>query len=335
MLKKILLIRTSSIGDIVLTTPVIRAIKKQKNWELHALTKKQYANIYEENPNIDAVHSFKKNISECLSNLKNENFDLIIDLHNNMRSLKVKRQLNVISYSFPKVNIAKWLLVNFKINKLPNIHIVDRYFKAVEPLGITNDGVGLEYYIPDNDIVIPETIDTKLKKGYIGFVIGGQHETKILPSVKAADIISKINKPVVLLGGADDNKRAKEIIELSPKSTVINTCGKLNINQSASLVKQADIIITNDTGLMHIAAAFNKPIISIWGNTVPDFGMYPYLPGNEKNYVIAEVENLTCRPCSKIGFKSCPKKHFNCMMKQDIDYIIEVVNNFYKTGHLR
>ena len=327
-MKKILLIRFSSIGDIVLTTPVVRAIKQQTNCELHAITKKQYAGIYKANPYIDKVHSFQKSVSECIMDLKNEKFDAVIDLHKNMRSHNIKKQLKVPSSSFPKLNIEKWLLVNLKINKLPNIHIVDRYFKAVKFLSVTNDGLGLEYYIPEKDEIIPKDIDDILGHGYIGFVIGGQHNTKILPTEKAAEIISKLKKPVVLLGGPDDKERGDEILKLSSSSKVINTCGNYNVNQSASLVKKANVIITNDTGMMHVAAAFQKPTISIWGNTVPDFGMFPYMPQNSSNYIISEVGNLSCRPCSKIGYKKCPKNHFKCMMYQDIDAIVESVNLF-------
>jgi len=211
---------------------------------------------------------------------------------------------------------------------LPNIHIVDRYFEAVKFFSVSNDGLGLEYYIPEEDEVIPEQIDDVLKHGYIGFVIGGQHNTKILPSDKVVEIISKLNKPVLLLGGPDDIERGVEIVKMSADYKVINTCGDFNINQSASLVKNADVIISNDTGLMHIAAAFNKPIISIWGNTVPKFGMYPYMPQHKNKYFIAEVANLSCRPCSKIGYKKCPKKHFKCMIDQDIDAIVKSVNSF-------
>ena len=322
LMKKILLIRFSSIGDIVLTTPVIRAIKNQTDFELHVLTKKQYASIYESNPYVDKTYSFKKDIDECIDKLKAEKYIFIVDLHKNMRTHRVKSLLKVKSSSFPKLNIEKWLLVNFKINKMPNIHIVDRYFEAVKSIGVVNDRLGLEYYIPDADEVIPGKISEHLKSGYIGFVIGGQHSTKILPHQKVTEIISKINKPVVLIGGPDDKENGDEIVRLTPGSVIINTCGDFNVNQSASLVKQAETIITNDTGLMHIAAAFNKPTISIWGNTVPEFGMYPYMPQNKNNYFIAEVSNLSCRPCSKIGYKKCPKKHFNCMMNQDIDTIV-------------
>lgn len=312
----------------MLTTPVVRAIKQQTDYELHVLTKKQYEGLYISNPNVDKVHSFSKNISECIVDLKGEKFDWIVDLQKNLRSYKVKRELKIESFSFPKVNLEKWLLVNFKVNKLPKIHIVDRYFKAVENLGVTNDGKGLEYYIPAVDEVDPENIDSRLRKNYLSFVIGGQHFTKILPPEKAALIISQINMPIVLLGGPDDKNRGEEIIKLAPKSDIINMCGELNINQSASLVHLADVVITNDTGLMHIAAAFNRPIVSIWGNTIPDFGMYPYMPEHKNNYVISEVVGLGCRPCSKLGYQKCPKKHFNCMMDQNMDAIVDAVKKF-------
>lgn len=316
----------------MLTTPVIRAIKQQIDYELHVLTKKQYAGIYSSNPYVDKVHSFGKHITECIIDLKNEKFDVIIDLQKNLRSYQLKRELKVRSYTFPKLNIEKWLLVNLKFNKLPNLYIVDRYFKAVETLGVANDVKGLEYYIPAGDEIAPENIDSRLTQGYISFVIGGQHYTKILPPEKAAEIIVKIDKPIALLGGTDDKKRGEEIIKLAPQSDIINTCGELNLNQSASLIQQSDVVITNDTGLMHIAAAFQKKIVSIWGNTVPSFGMYPYMPENKSNYYIFEVADLPCRPCSKLGYQKCPKKHFSCMMDQDVDAIVEAVEEFLIRG---
>lgn len=330
-MKKILLIRFSSIGDIVLTTPVVRAIKQQTEYELHVFTKKQYEELYNANPNVDKVHSFDRHISECLIKLKQEKFELIVDLQKNIRSYKLKQELKVKNYTFPKLNIEKWLLVNFKINKLPHIHIVDRYFKAVENLGVVNDEKGLDYFIPLADVIVPDEIFPKLKNGYISFVIGGQHYTKIMPPERAASIISKIDMPIVLVGGPDDRIRGEEITSLVKDSNVINTCGELNINQSASLVKSSQVVITNDTGLMHIAAAFNKPTISVWGNTIPEFGMYPYMPQKPGNSFISEVDGLKCRPCSKLGYKKCPKNHFSCMMDQDVDAIIKQIEKFLQT----
>ena len=117
------------------------------------------------------------------------------------------------------------------------------------------------------------------------------------------------------------------VIEKELGKSVYNACGRYNLFQSASLIKQSEVVISHDTGMMHIAAAFNKKIISVWGNTVPEFGMYPYLPLNPENSFVAEVKNLYCRPCSKIGKTSCPKGHFKCMMDIDIDMINSAVKN--------
>ncbi len=290
--------------------------------ELHILTKSQFSGITKNNPFVDKVFSFQSTTSEVINQLKNEKYDFVIDLQKNRRSFKVRRSLGVPSATFPKLNKEKWILVNFKINKLPDLHIVDRYFEAVKKLNITNDGKGLEYFIPKQEIIDPASIHEGLKNGYVGIVIGGKHNTKVFPAEKVIEIIEQLDIPVVLLGGEEDKKTGDYIKLKTSGKLVCNTCGKYTLNQSASLVKQSGLIITNDTGLMHIAAAFQKPIISIWGNTIPGFGMYPYLPGNEKKSVISEVENLDCRPCSKLGFKKCPKKHFKCMLDQDVDYIV-------------
>ena len=328
-MKKILLIRFSSIGDIVLTTPVIRALKKQLDCELHVITKPQYATITQNNPYVDLVYTLNGDLKDIISQLRSEEYDFVVDLQKNIRSVRIRKGLGKPSATFPKYNLEKWLLVNFKINRLPDVHIVDRYFEAVRPLGVTNDGKGLDFFIPEKDRVDPKTIHPELKRKYAAFVIGGRHKTKMMPEEKIAAVIDKLKMPVVLLGGEEDRNAGEMIMALTTNLKVRNTCGKYNLNQSASLIMQAGVVLTHDTGLMHIAAAFNKPIVSIWGNTVPAFGMYPYMPGNERNAVIAEVKNLDCRPCSKLGHKTCPKKHFKCMMEQDTDFIANEANRLF------
>jgi ADP-heptose:LPS heptosyltransferase len=327
-LKKILLIRFSSIGDIVLTTPVVRVLKTQLACELHVLSKKQYAAIYRHNPHVDKVHFFEKELSEVLPGLKKQQFDFVVDLQKNLRSLKVRHALKRPSASFPKLNRQKWLLVNFKMDHMPDVHIVDRYFEAAKTLGVKNDKKGLDYFIPDEAHVNPAEIDPRFDKPYIVFVIGGQHFTKMMPAEKVASIISKLDFPVVLLGGKEDAEKGEEIKEGSVNTAVLNAAGKLSLDQSASMIRQAAVVLTNDTGLMHIAAAFDKPIISLWGNTVPQFGMFPYLPGFESRSFISEVKGLKCRPCSKLGFKKCPKSHFKCMMEQDEEVILQKAIGF-------
>ncbi len=319
-MKKILIIRFSSIGDIVLTSPVVRCIKEQKpEIEIHFLTKKSFKSLLENNPYISKIHTIEKNVSEVIEDLKKENFDFIVDLHHNLRSAETKLKLNKPSSSFQKLNFKKWLLVNMKVNKMPDLHVVDRYLKTVETLGIKNDNKGLDFFIPIKDEINLSSLPITHQNGYIGFVIGAKFATKKLPTSKIISICKKLNQAIVLLGGKEDVALANEI-EKEVGSTIYNACGKYNLNQSASLIKQANKIISHDTGLMHIAAALKKEIISVWGNTVPSLGFAPYLPHPHSK--IVEVKNLSCRPCSKIGYDKCPKGHFKCMMEIDEGKII-------------
>ncbi len=321
---KYLIIRLSSIGDIVLTTPVVRCLKKQgENAQIHYLVKEQFAQILKSNPYIDKIHTFNGNLKECIDELKEEKFNYIIDLHKNLRSSVIKLKLKTKSLSFDKLNLQKWLMVNLKINKLPDVHIVDRYMKTIDAFIEGNDNKGLDYFYDENERVNLAELPSAFQNGYLAFAIGAKHATKRIPTEKCVSICNRINLPIVLMGGKSDSGAANRIKEQSHAS-IYNACGKYSLNESASLLHQARLVLTPDTGLMHIAAAFKKKIISVWGNTVPAFGMYPYLPGDESQ--IIEVENLKCRPCSKIGFEKCPKKHFDCMNKIDEKKIAELIN---------
>ena len=306
---KILVVRFSSIGDIVLTTPVVRMLKKQLNAEVHFLTKAPFIVLFKNNPNVDSVFQINNSIREVISDLKKENYDYVIDLHHNFRTRILKFRLGVSSRSFKKLNMEKLILTIFKIDSLPKVHIVDRYLDAVTSLGVKNDNEGLNFFLSAADKVELSLFP----KNYIAFVIGGQHATKILPNKKIVSIIKKIGKPILLIGGSEDLERGEQII--AQTENTINTCGKYSLLQSAFLIQQAHSVITHDTGMMHIAAAFKKKIYSVWGNTVPEFGMYPYKA--DKHSKIIEVKDLNCRPCSKIGYDKCPKGHFRCM--QEID----------------
>lgn len=326
---KILVIRFSSIGDIVLTSPVLRCIKEQlSNVELHVLTKKQYASLYATNPNVDYLHEWGEENEIVLSDLKMAAFDYVIDLHKNLRTSKIKSQLRRESYSFPKLNIQKWLYVNFKWNRMPDVHIVDRYFEAVKPLGVENDGKGLDFRVKIDFMSFAKRFPGKEK--YIAVAIGAQFATKKMPTEKMVEVLKNFPLNIVLIGGANDREEGEEIRKLLPEQNINNTCGALSIHESAQVIKDSEVLITNDTGMMHIGAAFETPIVSIWGNTVPDFGMYPYRPNAPDSYSIHEVKGLSCRPCSKIGFAKCPKGHFKCMMNQDVEGIRKQVERFMK-----
>lgn len=317
---KILIVRFSSIGDVVLTTPVIRCLKTQlDNADIHYVTKEQYQSILQSNPYIDKIFILKDSLGDLIRELKKEKYDVVIDLHNNLRTCILKWKLGVRSFSFDKLNGQKWLMVNFKINHLPNKHIVERYLETAKRLGIKNDALGLDYFIPEKDEIPLEWLPETHQNGFVAYAIGGQHETKKLPLARMIELCNKINRPIVLLGGKEDFDNGEQIrtgLESENKELIFNACGKLNLNQSASMLKKSSYVFSHDTGLMHIAAALKKEVFSIWGNTIPAFGMYPY----RTKYYSLENTQLNCRPCSKIGFDKCPKGHFKCMNEMKFDF---------------
>lgn len=326
-MSKFLIIRFSSIGDIVLTTPVVRCLrKKYPDAEIHFLTKHTFKNILEHNPYIDKIHTLGDSFELMLHELQTEAYDYIIDLHHNLRTLRIKRFLkNVKSFSFNKLNVEKFILTNFKIDTLPQKHIVDRCMETVASLGVVNDGMGLDYFIPKMDEIKNDDTPTSHLHGYIAIVIGAALATKKLPLHKLKELCAAIDHPIILLGGKEDYENGKAIAA-QDDIKIYNACGKFNLNESAALVKGAKLVITHDTGLMHIAAALQKTIISIWGNTVPAFGMYPYYGSrSNKEYDVVEINKLWCRPCSKIGYNKCPKGHFKCMEKIAVNDIVNLV----------
>lgn len=331
VVKKILLIRFSSIGDIVLTSPVVRCIKNQlPDVELHVLTKKQNQLLFSNNPHVKKVHLLDKSMAEVIKALKSERFDFVADLHNNLRSHRVRQSLGIPSAGFPKLNLKKYLLVRFKWNLMPDLHVVDRYFEAVKPIGVVNDGQGLDFF--SGGTVLPKDAPDWIGKPFVAIVIGGQHNTKILPVPKVAEVIKKLDIPVVLLGGPSDADRAESIVNQIDSKVVWNACNRLSLLQSALVIKLSAVVLSNDTGLMHIAAAYRKPVVSVWGNTVPALGMWPYMPGEESKSVIVENSALKCRPCSKIGYDRCPKGHFDCMNSLSeahiADEVLRLLKNF-------
>jgi ADP-heptose:LPS heptosyltransferase len=327
---KILIIRFSSIGDIVLTTPVIRCVKKQyPGAVVHFLTKKSFKGIVAHNPYIDKIHLLEDDLDKVIEELQTENFEYIIDLHHNLRTLKVKNALKKAkAFSFNKLNVEKFIYTNLKINTLPRKHIVQRNFECIAELGVTDDGLGLDYFIPDYDKVKREDIPTAHSAGYIAIVIGAALNTKKMPLHKLQELCAAIHHPIVLLGGKEDYEDGKAIASIDDIK-IYNACGKFNLNESADLVRNAKLVITHDTGLMHIAAALQKPVISVWGSTVPAFGMYPfYGQRNPQQYDVVQVKKLWCRPCSKIGHNKCPLGHFKCMEKISVNEIVKLTEKW-------
>nr|MBC7614285.1 glycosyltransferase family 9 protein [Pseudopedobacter sp.] len=309
-------------GDIIYTSPIIRCLKNQlENVEIHYLTKPAFKFLLDENPYLDKLHLLKPKLSETIEALKAENFDFVIDLHSSLRSLLVKVRLGVKSSTYQKERLKKWMAIKLKINKVEPIHLVDRYLKAVAFLGVKNDGKPIDYFLPDDVKGIEEILPNHYSKPYVAFIIGATHFTKRMPNKKVIATIQKIKIPVILLGGKDVLPNA-DIISAGLSQEIINLTGIISLNESVAVVKNAAYVIGFDTGLTHIAEAFNKKLVTIWGSTVPELlGVQPYKLDKHLEVSI----DLDCRPCSKFGLSACPKGHFKCMNdineKQIADFI--------------
>ncbi len=317
-MQTILFIRFSSIGDIVLCSPLLRALKMQKpDVRILFATKKQYQGLLAHNPHIDQLFLLDKDMGTLISALQAEQIDFVADLHNNLRSRRLRWAIKAPSAVVRKYNWQKWLLVRFKINIMPQSHIVDRYFETLKSLGIYNDNQGLAFYnglSPENSQHLLQSIPQK----YAILVVGGTYYTKRMPIPKLIEIVETLPYPAVLIGGKEDLPVAQTVCKATQHLNPINTCGQMSVAESAELIRLSQLVITGDTGMMHIAAAYHKTILSVWGNTVPALGFAPYMPTQAHKAVILENNNLKCRPCSKLGYNKCPKKHFKCMQTLDI-----------------
>jgi heptosyltransferase-2 len=276
------------------------------------------------NPFIYRIITLEHSLWATVRELKKTGIDCIIDLHKNQRTFFIKSFFPFTpTYTFDKLNFKKWLLVQFKINLMPDRHLVDRYFDGIRQLGIHNDGKGLDFFIAEGNGFDITKLPPAFQRGFMVFSIGGNHNTKKMPVEKWILLAAKTHYPVVILAGKEDWHRGEAIAKA--RANIINLCGTTNIIESASIIRQCRLVVTHDTGLMHIAAAFKKPIVSIWGNTVPALGMYPYYGSYAMPYAKMEVPNLSCRPCSKLGYDRCPEGHFSCMMNQNIELMADWV----------
>lgn len=327
---KFLIIRLSSIGDIVLTSPIVRCLKKQTDAQVDFICKDAFTSLKQNNPFVHRVWSYEAALENDFKKLQKEKYTAVIDLHKNYRSSEIIRKLGVLSNSFNKINLRKWMMTQFKIDRLPDVHIVDRMMASVAYLKVQNDDEGLDFFIDQKNQIDLSAFN--LSPRFVVLVLGAAHFTKRIPLTLMDELISNINHPVVLIGGPSEKEVAQKLKSAHPH--IINQVGALNLQQSASIIQQSALVITPDTGMMHIAAALKRPIISVWGNTIPAFGMAPYFGKHEISEQIVQTNGLSCRPCSKIGYDQCPKGHFKCMKDIPVQDIIEGMDHILKKDSL-
>lgn len=332
---KVLVICGHTITDVVFATPIIRALKVQlDDVDLHALTDISLSFILDENPYVDDIHFLQTSVWKNYQRLKNEKFHLVINLSEAWRAKLLATILNVTRYSLKSIRWKQWLMVNFKIDQLPNQHLVNRMFDSMELLQLKPDELGLDYFIPEKDKVSREWLPQDFWEEYFVFCINASYNTRKLTVDRMIELCDKINKPIVLLGSKEDFETGEVVssffgksvsisyeeglLHLNKRTVVYNACGKFNFNQMASVVKQSRAVFTFDNEFIAVASAFKKEIFGLWGNTILLFGRYPY----RTKFTVLENNRISCRPCTSKGFGKCPKGHFKCMNRIVFDFYL-------------
>lgn len=310
--KKILIIRLSSFGDVVLAFPLINLIKnKIPGAHISFLVKEKYSGLVELNPKVDEVIKLtESNENEIKKSITSSGYDIVIDLQNNPRSRLMTIGMNNV-YRFKKNNFKKFLLVKFKINKLQDSEpVYKRYIRSVEePLNISESEMG--FTSSELNYAKKNT-----ESDYIVIAPSSRHFTKTYPKEKFVEyILSKPNDKFVLVGDISDTDMSICSYIKEHTANSVNLCGQLSYGELAGLIAESNHIICNDSGILHLAEALDKKVTAIFGSTVKEFGFFPQLEGS----VIHEVDGLKCRPCSHIGLPECPLGHFKCMIENKID----------------
>ncbi len=348
-LNKTLIIRFSSVGDIVLSSLLVRTLRHRfPQIHIDFLLKSEYADLVRHNPHITRVIEFPSggslgDLVRLRRAIRGERYDLILDIHDSLRS----RFLTLGTRSVVRVNkrkTARWILVHFKrdwysaFGGAPGV--ARRYLETVEPLGVQDDGEGLELHLPGE---LRERVGNILQER--GIPPGG-HTIGICPSAKhankmwlkerfaetAAALAGRKNLPVLLFGSAEEAPRCREIGDLikasMPELCVVNFAGSLSLLETAAAMDTCDVVITNDSGLMHIAAARKRRVVALFGPTVRQFGFFPAGTSN----IVVEHSTLSCRPCTHIGLPDCPRGHFRCMRELESETVIHAATVLLEQG---
>ncbi|HVN48155.1 MAG TPA: lipopolysaccharide heptosyltransferase II [Bacteroidota bacterium] len=339
---KILIIRFSSIGDIVLATTLLRVARiKYPHAQIDFLTKREYSSLIRYNPNINNAYEFDSaggvsSLRKMKRKLLAEQYDLVIDIHNSLRSRYVRKGIARKIVTIKKHVLARMMLVKFKWNMYHHIvSVADRYIETLKEYGVHNDGKGLEIYIPDQvrsgaaDAVAALRLNGDEK--VFGFCPAAKHATKRWPQDRFVELgialAQRWKAKIFLFGGPEDindcGAIANAINSATGKTSAENLCGKCSLLETAAMMKYCDVVVSNDTGLMHIAAAMKRKLVALFGSTVKEFGFFPV--GTKS--IVLERTDLPCRPCSHIGRASCPQKHFKCMNDISVGAVFDACSN--------
>jgi len=321
-LKRILLIRLSAMGDVLLTTPLIRMLKRRfPGATIDFIVKAQYAPLIHSNPHIDRVWMFfpERGFSEIwrhIRRIRSAGYDAVVDLQSNMRSWLLRTFSGARrKYHYRLGRGRRYFLVRFGMHRNERYSPIPlRYLETVSSWGIEDDGSGLEFVVEEDakQSVLSRLAEAGMNDSEQIIVLapGAMHWTKRWPAdhfAQVGDGFNRMQKHVVLVGGEVDREVCGRV-ERSMTSPVLNLAGRLSIQETAALLEASTLLVTNDTGVMHMGAALGKPVVAVFGPTTHHLGFFPYRTSS-----IVVERPVYCRPCSFHGTERCPLNHFQCM----------------------
>lgn len=332
---KTVIFRLSSLGDILLTTPFIRALRKAAgpDAQIDFVVKEQYADLVRYNPHLSVIHTLESGGSlgalfPLAAELRKQKYEVVFDLHRSLRTVALRMLMNAPRNEVVnKHTLRRWQLVHRKVGIGKGfLNAVERYSELLIPYGIQPDDSGLEVAIPE-DILrrTAEQVAARVNphaKVAIGICPGARHFTKRWPREKyvvvAQRLIKEAGASILLFGGHEERDVCERIARQLPAASVLNLAGPFSILETAAAMDACAVVVTNDSGLMHLAAARKRPVVAMFGSTTRELGFFPY---GTKSIVVEEV-GLSCRPCSHIGLDHCPEKHFRCMLDLGVDEVV-------------
>lgn len=315
--------------------------------QIDFVTKKEYSGLVRHNPHLNFTFEFDATLGfsslvHLKEKIRREQYDLILDIHGSLRSRYLRTGSRARKIMTINKRIAeRTVLVKFKKNMYRGIvPVADRYIEPLRIFGVENDGEGPELFIPDEvQHGVSGTMAALQLNRYervIGFCPSARHETKRWPHERFAEVGSRLAKEydakILIFGSSADTSKcdaiARTINSTSDRERATDVSGKLSLLESAAAMEFCDIVVTNDSGLMHIASAMKKKIVAIFGSTVREFGFFP----SGRDSIVLERLGLPCRPCSHIGRSTCPEGHFKCMNDIPVEEVVRAAASLLGTS---
>lgn len=337
-MKKILIIQTAFIGDVILATSLIDLTKRYfPQSEISFVLRKGNEKLLKNNPHISKIYIWDKkeskikNLFKILKEVRKEKFDIVLNIQRFFSS----GLLTAFSKARVKIGFNKnplSLFFNFKVkHHIPHIenkvalHEVQRNALLLQPL-IKEFNLPIPTKIRPNLYLVEEDFKNikKYKENeYIVMAPSSVWFTKQWSKEKWQNLIRETSKDykILLIGGPDDSNYINEIMSDSPNTE--NLCGELNLVESAALMKNAKRVFVNDSAPLHLASAVNAKVTAIFCSTIPEFG---YFPVSEYSKVVERQNRLECTPCGLHGKKECPLGHFKCSNDISIQSVLDTIN---------